>query len=75
MLGWRDGQVFSEVAGQCGVEVALGIFSFIEAMTAIRIGDLGELFVVIDEFVDEDFAVLVVAIVISGAINEQQISL
>jgi hypothetical protein len=55
--------------------VALGVFSFIEAMTAIRIGDLGELFVVINEFVDEDFAVLVVAIVISGAINEQQISL
>ena len=61
--------VFAKVAGERAVEVAFGVFAFVETMAAIRVGDLGKLFVVIDEGIDHDFTVLVVAVVVASSID------
>ena len=52
-----------------------GILALADGVGAIRISHHGESFVVFDQLVDQSFCSLVMAIVVAGAVNQQEISL
>ena len=60
--------------GHGRVKMSLRVRAFIDGMRAVRIRDLRERLVQADEFVHQDFAVLVVAIVVPGAVGDQELA-
>ena len=50
--------------------MGVGVFAFLDAVGAIGIGHHGEMLVMLDQFIDEGFAVLVMAVVVAGTVND-----
>lgn len=63
-----------QVAGEELVKVSFGVFAFLDAVGAIGIGHHGEMLVVLDQCIDEGFAVLVMAVIVAGAVHDQEIA-
>ena len=68
-------EMLMEETGEQAVEVARRVLSLADAVGSVRIRHEGEGFVVDDELIDERFRSLVVNIVISGSMDQQQMTL
>ena len=55
--------------------MAFRIRPFPDGMTAIRISHHRELLVLLHQLIDEQFATLVVAVVVARAVDEQEVAL
>ena len=68
--GWR---FLVEETSQQAVKVPRCVFTLGDAVAAIRIGQHRELFVVRDQLVDQRLGPLIVAVVVTGPVNEEQV--
>jgi hypothetical protein len=64
-----------QIVGESGVKVPHGVGSFGNGVAAVGIGDHRENLVVGNEFVDEKLRALIVPVVVSGAVDEQEMGL
>lgn len=67
-------QVLQQVRRHQASQVASGVVAFFDRVCAVRISKHRELFVVLDQFVDQHLAGLVVAVVVTRAVDEQQVA-
>ena len=56
-------------------QVASGVLSLANRMSAVGVRHHRELFVVRDQFINQDFGGLIMTVVVTSAVNQQQVAL
>ena len=69
-----DGHVFVQVPRERAVEMPGGVRPFGNGVGAVGVRHHGEMLIVSDEFVDQPFRALVMAVVVARAMDQEQIS-
>ena len=68
-------QVFHQITCQQPEKMPCRVFPFGNAVSSVGIRHHGEMFVVLDEFIDQTLEALVMDIIVCGPMDDQEVSL